>query len=320
MENLGNNNFELEQVRATAEAAKTIADRTNRGMRVLESSMKQHKYYSSGSVIAVLCLLFMGIGGVWWVNTQLRAQGTSVAELLGLQQDVLKLNRRMSSAEVALSTVPVDLRTVSGRVDDLDKKGTAAGQVPSPKPGEPVSAEQQSQIAQLTERIASLQAQHSADTRQIDTLRGELSVLRHDTTTEIATVRSQIPADASQDVATLRTAVDRNEAGIASLANRLDRARSDFEVSEGQAREVVPGVLMTIKATNVTRQQVSGWLYLQNEHRFVYLKDQGLMRPITVYGASDKQVHDIVITRVRKSYAIGYVLSPKTASSASAGN
>jgi hypothetical protein len=322
MENLSDN-FEFQQVRATAEAAKITADRTNRGMRILESSVKTQKTYATGSVVIVMCMLLLGIGGVWWINRQLNAQGSSIGEVLGLQQDVEKLSRRLSTAEVALSTYPADLKSVEGRVDALDKKGaTVVRQVPATAPADPAVADHEKQIAQLNDKIASLQAQHSADTMQLDSLRGELALVKQDTTTEFATVRSQIPADTSQDVAGLRAAVDRGQSDLSSLANRVDRNRSDFEVSEGQAREVVPGILMTIKTTNVGRQEISGWLYLQHEHRFVYLKDQGSLRPITVYGGTDKQAHDIVITKVRKSYAIGYVLSPKNAMSvsASAGN
>jgi hypothetical protein len=323
MENLSDN-FEFQQVRATAEAAKITADRTNRGMRILESSVKTQKTYATGSVVIVMCMLLLGIGGVWWIHSQLKAQGSSIGAALGLQQDVEKLSRRMSTAEVALSTYPGDLKSVEGRVDALDKKGAtiARTQAPVPGPADPAVADHEKQIAQLNERIQSLQAQHSADTMRLESLRGELALVKQDTTTEFATVRSQIPADTSQDVAGLRADVDRGQADLSSLANRVDRNRSDFEVSEGQAREVVPGILMTIKTTNVGRQEVSGWLYLQHEHRFVYLKDQGSLRPITVYGGTDKQAHDIVITKVRKSYAIGYVLSPKSTMSvsASAGN
>jgi glycine cleavage system regulatory protein len=322
MENLSDN-FEFGQVRATAEAAKVTADRTSRGMRALETSVKRHGHYAAGSVIVVTLLSAVVVAGGWWVDSRLRKQGTSFVEILGLQASVDMLGKRMSAAEVAISTFPGELRNVSTRVDALDKKGAAKGQTASVQPvmpAAPANPEQQTQVAQLNSRIATLQSQHDADTMQIETMRGELALLRQDTSSEIASVRSQIPADASQDVASLRAAVDRDQTSIASLANRMDRDRSDFEVSQGRANEVVPGILMTIKSTDVGKQEVSGWLYLQHERRFVYLKNQGLMRPITVYGGSDKQAHDIVITRVRKSYAIGYVLSPKEVSSATAGN
>lgn len=314
--------FEFEQVRATAEAAKIQADRATRGVRALEGSVRRHGRYAGGSVIAVLCLMIMGGVGGYFINAQLKAQGTSIAEALGLQFTIEKLNRRMSAAEVAVSTFPAELRNVMGRMDALDtKKGTkqpATVAAATPAASGP-------DVAQLNDRIAELQAQHSADTEQISSLRGELDSVKQDTSSQIAGVRSEIPADSTQDVASLRADAERDRARFAALVNRTDRSRSDFEVGQGQASEVVPGILMTIKTTDVGRQEVSGWLYLQHERRFVYLKNQGLLRPVTVYGSADNKVHDIIITRVKKDYAIGYVLSPKGEGekqtvSASAGN
>jgi len=167
MENL-NDNFEFGQVRATAEAAKIGADRANRGMRALEMSVKKNRHYVAGSVFVVLVLSMAVIGGGWWVNTRLKAQGTSFSEILGLQADVQKLNNRMSSAEVAISTFPSELQSVSARIDTLDKKSAASRQSANVKPVASAAPEQENQIAQLNDRIATLQAQHNADTMKLE--------------------------------------------------------------------------------------------------------------------------------------------------------
>ena len=133
MENLSNN-FEFEQVRATAEAARITADRATRGVRVLETSVRRHGRYALGSAIAVVCLLVIGGAGGWFLNSQLKAQGSSIGELRGLQYTMDKLNRRMSATEVAVSTFPAELRNVANRVDALDKKGAAVRQAASAKP------------------------------------------------------------------------------------------------------------------------------------------------------------------------------------------
>src|SRR5262245_42592838 len=101
MENLSND-FEFEQVRATAEAAKISADRATRGVRALETSVRRSGRYAAGSVIAVMCLIIAGSAGGWFVNERLKKQGTSIAELLGLQHTIDALNRRMSAAEVTV--------------------------------------------------------------------------------------------------------------------------------------------------------------------------------------------------------------------------
>lgn len=270
-------------------------------------------------------VLTIGLVGAstYWLNTELRAQGSSIAKLLGMQKTVDSLSDRMIGAETALGTFPAEVNKVSGRVDALDKKVTAVQKAAAAKPvasASPAVAELGNSVAKLNEQIAMLQAQHEDDSARMESLRQDLSNTRQETSLQFATVKSAIPNDATKDVAILRNAVDRNEAGLSTLANKIDRDRHDFEVREDRVIEIVPGVLLTIRSTNVGRQEVSGWIYLENDRRVIYLKNQGLLQPITVYGVYGKDSHDIVITRVRKDDAVGFVLSPKTEVSLSAGN
>jgi len=206
------------------------------------------------------------------------------------------------------------MNKVSGRMDALDKKVTAVQKTAAAKPtvsASPAVAELGNSVAKLNEQIALLQAQHEDDAARMESLQQDLANTRQETALQFATVKSTIPHDAMPDVATLRFAVDRNEAGLSSLENRIDRDRHDFEVHEDRVVEIVPGVLLTIRSTNVGRQEISGWIYLENDRRVIYLKNHGLLQPITVYGVYGKDSHDIVITRVRKDDAVGFVLSPK---------
>jgi len=215
------------------------------------------------------------------------------------------------------------MNKVSGRMDSLDKRVTAVQKATAAKPtasASPAVAELGNSVAKLNEQIATLQAQHEDDAAKMESLRQDLTNTREETSVQFATVKSAIPHDANPDVATLRNALDRNEAGLSSLANKVERDRHDFEVHEDRVVEIVPGVLLTIRDTNVGRQEISGWIYLENDRRVIYLKNHGLLQPITVYGVFGKDSHDIVITRVRKDDAIGFVLSPKTEVSLSAGN
>jgi len=88
-------------------------------------------------------------------------------------------------------------------------------------------------------------------------------------------------------------------------------ARNDFELAEGEARELTPGVVITISNTNVERQQVSGWIYLQNEYRVLWLKNHGLLQPVTLHKIDGKQ-QDLVFTHVRDNDAAGYVIQSES--------
>jgi uncharacterized protein YoxC len=281
---------------------------------------KSHGHHAIWSVAAIVFMVALVGASTWWLNSELQAQGSSVAKLLGMQQTVDSLSQRMIGAEKALSTFPYEMNKVTGRVDALDKKVAAAQKaiaakpVVAPTPASPAVAELGNSVAQLNERLATLQTRHEDDAAQIASLRTELA-------NQITDVRTSIPKDAMPDVAGLRSAVDQNQASISSLATKMDRDRHDFEIREDHASEVMPGVLLTIRETNVGRQEISGYLYVESEHRVVFLKNQGLLQPITIYGVYGKQApHEIVITRVRKDDAVGFVLSPKTESLISAGN
>ena len=275
---------------------------------------------------AVALFLTIGLvgGSFWWLNSELRAQGSSIAKLLGMQKTVDSLSDRMVGAETALSVLPAEMNKVHGRVDSLDKKVAAAQKAiaakPAVTPASPAIADLGNNVAQLNEQIAKLHAQHESDAAQMESLRNELASTRQETADQLVTVKSGIPQDAMPVVAHLQNAVHKNEAGINSLANKMDRSRHDFEVHEDNVVEIVPGVLLTIRDTNVGRQEISGWIYLENDRRVVYLKNHGLLQPITVYGVYGKDSHDIVITRVRKDDAVGFVLSPKSESFVGAGN
>ena len=284
----------------------------------------RHGHRGVWSAVALFLTIGVVGGSLWWLKSQLRTQGSSVAKLPGMQKNVDSLNQRMIGAETALSVLPAEMNKVNGRVDALDKRVTAVQRVASAKPAttpaSPAIAELGTSVAQLNEQMARLQAQHEDDAAKMEALRSELADTRQETAQQFAAVKSGIPQDAMPTVAALQTAVHKNEAGITSLATRMDRSRHDFEVHEDNVIEIVPGVLLTIRDTNVGRQEVSGWIYLENDRRVVYLKNHGLLQPITVYGVYGKDSHDIVITRVRKDDAVGFVLSPKSENLVGAGN
>ena len=137
------------------------------------------------------------------------------------------------------------------------------------------------QIDGLMSRIDTLEARHNEDAAQIDSLINQIAEVH----------KAELHKKEAAPVVAL--------------------TRHDFELSQGQARELAPGVLVTINHTNVDRQQVSGWVYLQNEHRVLWLKNHGLLQPLTIYNADGKQQQDIVFTSVHDNDAVGYTTQSK---------
>jgi chaperonin cofactor prefoldin len=309
------NSAELERVRGIAEAARLTADRAQRRVNALDSEIGRYERRGVRLFFAVILLVVLTGTGAWALNARLTAQQSSIAKVVGAEGLLNGLSQRLSSAETTLKAIPSQWSDVSTRVDTLDKKVSAAR-----VPDSPTNAEFEKRIAQLNERVASLQAQRQEDGTQLASLRDELATTRNGLSPQTPTARVETPRSTAAAIPDSRPAAPRRQEGLSSIAAQADRDLHGFEITTEKANEVVPGVLLTVKETNVDRQEINGWVYLQEQHRFVYLKNHGLREPITVVDTRDHQPHQIVFTRIRKGDAVGYVSSPKNAVSASAAN
>jgi chaperonin cofactor prefoldin len=263
------------------------ADRVQRQVNALDSEMSRYERRGIRSFIAVVILIALTAGGAWWFNTRLTEQESSIAKVVGAEG----LLQRLSGAETLLKNLPTQWSDVTTRVETLDKTVSETAS----------KADLEKRIGELNERIAALQAQNRDDGTELASLRDQLSAARR---------ASSQPA----------AAIPRRQESITPPVNPPDRTLRDFQVMMERAAEVVPGVLLSIKETDVEQQQVNGWVYLQEQRRFVYLKNQGLGKPITVHDIQNKQSHDIVFTQIRENNARGYISSPKTPVSVSAAN
>jgi hypothetical protein len=105
-----------------------------------------------------------------------------------------------------------------------------------------------------------------------------------------------------------------------ALSSEVDRQRIDFEVSKDKADELADGVILTIRKTDVGKQQVDGWLHIVSDGRIVWLKDAGAQHPIEFASKKDARPYQLVFTKVAGKGVIGYLMVPKTASSVDGGN
>ena len=307
------NSAELERVRGIAEAARLAADRAQRHVNALDSEIGRYERRGVRLFFAVILLVVLTSAGAWWLNAKLSGQQSSIAKVIGAEGLLNGLSQRMSSAESTLKAIPSQWKDVTDRVDTLDKKVTSAR-----GPDSPTNAEFEKRITQLNDRIASLQNQHQQDGTQVASLQDELATARSSQSAQ--TPAARVDSHPSTAETPTPRPSERRQNNIPAITNQADRDLRGFEITTEQANEVVPGVLLTVKETNVDRQEVNGWVYLQEQHRFVWLKNHGLRQPITVYDTRDKQPHDIVFTRIRKGDAVGYVSSPKAPISVSAAN
>ena len=94
------------------------------------------------------------------------------------------------------------------------------------------------------------------------------------------------------------------------LADAVNRNRIDFEVSPNKTKEVAPGIFLTVRDTDVERQQINGWLQISAEGRTVWLHDQGAQKAMIFTTKRDERRHELIFTRVGKRAVSGYLLIP----------
>jgi hypothetical protein len=97
------------------------------------------------------------------------------------------------------------------------------------------------------------------------------------------------------------------------LADAVDRNRIDFEVPRNKTQEVAPGIFLTVRDTDVERQQINGWLQISEDGRTVLLRDQSAQKVMIFTKTHDERGHELIFTRVGKQGVAGYLLIPVTA-------
>lgn len=101
---------------------------------------------------------------------------------------------------------------------------------------------------------------------------------------------------------------------IRLLADAVNRNRIDFEIPRNKTEEVAPGIFLTVRVTDVERQQITGWLQISEDGRTVWLKDQSTEKVMIFKTTHDERSHELVFTRVGKKGVAGFLLIPTTAS------
>src|SRR5262249_42754341 len=129
----------------------------------------------------------------------------------------------------------------------------------------------------------------------------------------------QVHQSTRNDLSGLDRRLSSNQSAVRALSSQVDRKRIDFELENGRTQQVVDGIYVTVKKTDVERQQVDGWVQIASDGRFVWLQGQGAQNPIGFSSRADARPDQLVFTRIGRGKAAGYILVPITSDGASVG-
>jgi hypothetical protein len=165
---------------------------------------------------------------------------------------------------------------------------------------EQVGTELEARTSVLDGRLRQVESEQTAQRSQLARVEGELRQ-------QFTSAREQT----GRDLSGVHQQVDNNARNLGSLSQRLDRERVDFEVVRGRTTELVPGVSLQISSTNNQYQRFRGSLWLLQDRRTLWLRDESVDQPVRFYHRAGGEPYELVVTDVTKHSVIGYLLVPE---------
>lgn len=264
-----------------------------------------------------IVLLLALIGGVWYAWPWLTEQSAKLARIPEIQKALAVVEQRATDVEEELRLRRADWAGLRERLAGFDRK-LDDGLAGAKRHAESVSAGIEKRIdgrlnataAQLEDSLAKIRAAQDAESGRLAALRGEVNQLRE----ELGNTRLAADRNRDETRGEFRNIQERLEHGderLAAISGRMHRDRIDFEVAKNVSREVAPGILLQLTGTDVRRSRFKGWMRLAPEGRTMWFQDQGLNQPVLFYQKGTSQAGQLILTRVGKNDAVGYLLLPR---------
>jgi chaperonin cofactor prefoldin len=259
------------------------------------------------AAFAILLIALIGVATYGYVS--LEKENIRLRQIPDVKESVRLVSERMAAAESRLREMTADWQSLEESLAKLDRKvNSRFGR--TRKYAEQLTARVESRVqtrmderaASLEARIRQLRSDREADRTRLAQLREELAHVQ----AEVAAVRHQT----GQDVTGLTQRVAANERDIMGLNEDLEAARVDFEVVTKRLHELAPEISLKVTGTDVRYQRFSGWIRYAPEGRTFWVRNQGVQQPVTFYSKRGDEMYELVVTRVTKDSAVGYLLLP----------
>lgn len=166
----------------------------------------------------------------------------------------------------------------------------------------------QQMISEMDARTSTLDAR----LRQVESEQAEQKAQMAQVEANLKQEISSARAENGRDVSGLRQQEETNARDVTVLSQKLDRQRIDFELAKGQTMELAPGVSLRIRGMNPAYQRYQGALWLLQDHRTVWLRDQSVHEPVRFFHKDGGEPYELVVTDVTKKSVAGYLLVPVT--------
>jgi hypothetical protein len=171
------------------------------------------------------------------------------------------------------------------------------------------------QVDGIKTQLAKLETSRASDREQIAQLQEELVHVRNQMNQqgqELAAVQSRMTQNATstnQELAAVKTTQQQDRHDFDTYTDKFAVKRVDFEVTKNHESTVVPGISVRVNSTDVAYQRLNGSV-LASDGRTIWLRQLKVQEPVFLTSFADGRTRELVITRVHKTGAVGYVLMP----------
>ena len=259
------------------------------------------------AAFAILLLALIGAGTYGYLA--LDKQNIQLSQVPEVAESVKLVGGRMAAAEARLREMSFDWQALQQSFAELDKEVKSRTSA-TRKYAEKLTAQSESRLqdrmderaATLEARIRELQSEQQTDRAHLAELHNQLAGVQ----SELAAARNQ----GGQDFRDLSRRVAANEQQLIEMNEDLEPDRVDFEVVRSRQHELAPEITLKLTNTNVRYQRFSGYISYIPEGRTLWVRNQGVQQPVTFYNQNGDAMYELVVNRVTKNSAIGYMLLP----------
>jgi hypothetical protein len=250
------------------------------------------------AIVAILSLIGLGVG--WSAISHVN--GIEQSTQASLKQTTDTLGQRLAKAEEQNQQLQSDLKVVTNKLNVTQSELIAAR-----KQTKSASVAYEKKLSGLQSSVSSeLATKASAD--DVNRLNGDVTGVKGDldaTKNSIQMARSE-----------MGTLIARNHDEIDQLRRMGQRDYFEFALTRKGGPQKVGGIQVQLKSTNVKKNRYT--VDVLADDKSFEKKDRSVNEPIFFYTGGSRAALELVINKVTKAGATGYLSLPKSGATASA--
>lgn len=255
------------------------------------------------------CLVMLLAGASYYGYSTLQKANLSLSQIPDVLRSMNALQSRLGDAEAEIRNWAQNSGQLAARLNQLDHSMRADYRL-ARRHAETLTAQFHSQVqeelaqrsAVVDSRLNRLEGDQQAARERLEQLHQEIASARE----EVATLRSETHGN----LAALDQQVAGNGQRVDELTRRVEPRQVNFEAAKNRAQQVTEEISLKITGTDVGHQRYSGWIYFLPDRRTLWLRGQGVQRPVIFYSRGNPERYEVVVTSVNADSAVGFLLLP----------